>query len=302
GLWLYPSHGLVAAAIGTGVVNALAAVSFLTLFGNRRTGAILANLAVTAACALLLFNLSAIQDQVSRWYAARQVAARFESMSQHLKRLDMKHVEQTRYQEIWRYDLHWDWGTERCLELDGQLQTCESWAADYHHGLVDVPVTLFEAERPLEVLVVGGGDFIPMAFLAEHKNVARVDQVDIDPQFMEFAKRSELLAKFHKHSYRDPRLNLVVADAMSFVRHSKSSYDLVLLDLPGLMHDKLLPLYSQEFFGAVRQRLKPDGVVVTWVYPESSRPKHAQILRQTFLAAGFGRLARYRAYGEPDGH
>ncbi len=302
GLWLYPEHGLIAAAIGTGAVNAFAAVSFLTLYGRRTLWALAANALIFVGSAVAIAYAPELQAEMSRWYATRHVSERFEPLSHALEGIEIKHVQTTRYQEIWRYDLHWSFGRDRCLDLDGLLQMCESWIEEYHHALIDVPIAHLDAERPLNVLLVGGGDFISTAFLMRHENVAHVDQVDIDAEFMAYAKESDLLSEYHRGAYDDPRLRLIVSDAFSFIREAEDRYDLAILDLPGLEHDKLLPLYSVEFFRTLRSRLKEDGLVATWVYDEKTQPIHTSILRQTLAAAGFRHSLRYNSLTAAQGN
>lgn len=301
GMWLYPEHGLIAAAIGTGALNAFAAVSFAVVYGRRTWLALVAHAVVFAGSVAGVTYSGDLQAAVSRWYAEEHVRERFESLAGALEDVEIKHVQTTRYQEIWRYDLHWSFGTDRCLDLDGLLQMCESWINEYHHALIDVPVAHFPPEHPLDVLLIGGGDFISTAFLLRHANVAHLDQVDIDEEFMAYAKRSDLLSAHHQGAYTNPRLRLHVADGFSFVGETERRYDLIVLDLPGLEHDKLLPLYSVEFFRRLRGRLKDDGLVGTWVYAEIHQPIHAQVLRHTWAAAGFEHLARYRSFTDGTG-
>ncbi|MEM6733202.1 MAG: spermidine synthase, partial [Myxococcota bacterium] len=156
-------------------------------------------------------------------------------------------------------------------------------------------------EKPLNVLLLGGGDFIPMRFLGAHANVAAVDHVDIDPEFLEFAKRDDFLRRLHQGAHDDPRLNTIIADAMSYIRRSTKRYDLILLDLPGLVQDKLLPLYSVEFYLLLQKRLAPEGLIVSWIYREKNQPQHVQIVLQTAREAGLTHAARYSSFGSDGG-
>jgi predicted membrane-bound spermidine synthase len=56
--------------------------------------------------------------------------------------------------------------------------------------LVDVPMSFFEKDKKIKVLLLGGGDFIPSRFFKKFDaNIAKIDMVDLDPDFRDFAKK-----------------------------------------------------------------------------------------------------------------
>jgi spermidine synthase len=76
-------------------------------------------------------------------------------------------------------------------------------------------------------------------------------------------------SQFFNHvNYRpldDPRLNLIIDDARSFLRVTPSRYDLIVSEpshpwVPGVAN-----LFTQEFFELGRARLNDDGIFVQWV-------------------------------------
>lgn len=149
------------------------------------------------------------------------------------------------------------------------------------------------------MLLLGGGDWIAADRLREYG--VSVDQVDIDREFMEYAKESPLLARYHDDAYEYPRLNTTAADAYSFLRETDREYDLVLLDLPGARNDDALRLYSTEFYTLLSRRLAPDGIVVTWTYARYTFPAHHEAYLTTVREAGFDRHLRYSSYDDLDG-
>ncbi|MEM6532080.1 MAG: spermidine synthase [Myxococcota bacterium] len=299
-LWLYPRYGLVASALAIGFLNAVAAVTFFAVNFRHRAG-LVANLTGLSVYLLVLGNSGGIADYASRTYVRAHVMNRFAAASSHINEVSVLERFNTRYQEAVKYEIEWSSGDAmQCLDLDSQLQMCTSWVEAYHHGLVDVPMAFFSEDKPLTVLLLGGGDYIPMHYLAQYKNLTRVDHVDIDPEFLAYARRDPLLRRYNHDAFTNPKLNTIIADAMNYVRNTDQRYDLILLDLPGLSHDKLLPLYSVEFFRALRLCLKEDGLLASWMYRESFRPRHVAIYLQTALAAGFADVLRYDSVGRDD--
>jgi spermidine synthase len=170
----------------------------------------------------------------------------------------------------------------------------------YHAGLVDVPLSAFRNESydDLNVLLVGGGDYVAVDSLREY-GVA-VDQVDIDGEFLRMARETRYLRQFNDGAYRYDRLDTTVGDAFRFLRGSDRAYDLILLDVPGARSDDSLSLYSREFYGLLREHLTERGVVVSWVYSKYSFPAHHRAYVNTVRAAGFDRFAPYDVYEDLD--
>ena len=76
-------------------------------------------------------------------------------------------------------------------------------------------------------------------------------------------------------------------DALQFLKTSEEVYDLVFLDLSSLKdNDKLLHLYSKEFYSIIFSHLKKNGNIVMWAYRDF---EHQQVLKESFFVSG----ARY---------
>ncbi|MEO1173781.1 MAG: spermidine synthase, partial [Myxococcota bacterium] len=299
-LWLYPRYGLISTALAIGFLNAVAAVTFYAVSFRHRLG-LLVNAVGLGAYLLLLFNSHVISDTTSRIYVEAHVAKRFAGASANIKKVTVLEHFNTRYQEAVKFEIEWTGGdTMQCLDLDSQLQMCTNWVEAYHHGLVDVPMAYLPDSQPMTVLLLGGGDYIPMHYLSQYAQIERVDHIDLDPEFLAYARQDPLLRRYNHDAFNSPKLNTIIADAMSYVRRTDQKYDLVLIDLPGLSHDKLLPLYSVEFLRGLRGRLKEGGLVASWMYRESFRPRHVAIYLQTALEAGFADVLRYDSIGRDD--
>ena len=74
----------------------------------------------------------------------------------------------------------------KLLRLDGVIQMTEFDEANYHEMIVHVPLN--SHTLPEEVLVIGGGDGGAVREILKHKDVKKVDLVEIDEQVINVYK------------------------------------------------------------------------------------------------------------------
>ena len=119
-----------------------------------------------------------------------------------------------------------------------------------------------------DVLVLGAGSGTDVAAALKHK-VASVDAVEIDPAILRLGERMH-----PDHPYSDTRVHEVADDARHFLRTTERKYDLVVfalidsLTLQSAFSGVRLESYmfTEESFRAVRNVLRPDGVLVIYNY------------------------------------
>jgi len=63
----------------------------------------------------------------------------------------------------------------------------------------------------------------------------------------------------------NPKVNIIVDDAIHYTRAAQKQYDLILNTVTTPLYFSSSKLYTRDFFNVVKQRLKPDGVYVTWM-------------------------------------
>lgn len=319
---LYPRLGLVATIFVLALLNGVAALVFVLRFSSRPWGLFAGDsrsrtlvseeskallvvcLLVTGAYAGVVANHDRADRELTELYLEQGIESEYPAGT-----IDAQLTSRslTSYQQIVRYDRTWtgdgpnplfEGTTEECLRLGNAVQLCDSWADSYHQGLVDVPMSQFEHSPETDVLVVGGGDWIAIDHLREY-NVS-VDHVDIDAEFMEYAKNDSFLQRWHDDAYEYDRLNTTVADGYTYLRETDEEYDLVLLDVPGATDDDLLKLYSTEFYTSVRKHLAPEGVVAAWTYSPDGYPQHHKAYLNTLRDAGFTNHVPYSAWEDVD--
>lgn len=196
----------------------------------------------------------------------------------------------TRYQEYMVARLA---GIGRALIIDGKVQSSlldEHW---YHEALVH-PVLLAHP-CPRRVLIVGGGEGATAREVLRHRCVEEVVMVDIDEELVETAKR--LLADWHRGSFDDPRLRLVIGDGRRYVEQHPSSFDAVILDVVDPMEGgPAALLYTREFYEAVKRSLRgPEGIVVTQATSPTLTPDVYASIYKT-LASMFRLVRPYATY------
>lgn len=189
--------------------------------------------------------------------------------------------EQTPYQQIvmtrWRDDLR--------LFLDGNLQFSSLDEPRYHEPLVHVPMS--EAQRPRDVLVLGGGDGLAAREVLKYPSVETVTIVDLDPSVFELARTYAPLTRLNDRSLHSPRVRTVAEDAFIFLENADHTYDVILADLPDPNDASLARLYSRTFYGLVRKRLAPEGVFATQATSPYFVREAFWTIRASIEAAGF---------------
>ena len=166
------------------------------------------------------------------------------------------------------------------MTLDGLMMTTERDEFFYHEMIVHIP--MLTHPNPEYVLVIGGGDGGTVREILKHPSVKRVDMVEIDGDVIEGCKKYQPTISC---ALDDPRVNVLVQDAVEFIKDKENEYDVVLSDST----DPIGPgegLFNDNFYNNVKRALKKGGIVV----PQTEGPfaqsenmrKTYQMLRRVF--------------------
>ncbi len=141
------------------------------------------------------------------------------------------------------------------LVLDGAIMLTEAHEFLYHEMLVHIP--LLSHPDPRRVLVIGGGDGGTVREVLLHDTVEQVDMVEIDEAVVKVSRQylPGLAGKLD-----DPRVRLVIQDAVDFVKNISNEYDIVLVDSTdpiGVGEG----LFTRAFYSDVHRALKAGGLV-----------------------------------------
>jgi spermidine synthase len=133
-------------------------------------------------------------------------------------------------------------------------------------------------DRPVaNMLVIGNaGGTIARAYGELYPDVA-IDGVEIDPEVSEAARRYMGLGD-------NPRLDVITADGRPYLELTDETYDVVVVDA---YHQPYIPFYlaTKEFFQAVREHLRPGGIVALNVASVPGDDRLSRAVGSTLLAA-----------------
>jgi hypothetical protein len=178
------------------------------------------------------------------------------------------------------------------------LDTKEKRQIKSYFEFMSIPMKL--AKNNAEVLILGAGPGNDVAY-ALKAGATHVDAVEIDPTIARIGKQ------FHPNQpYTNPRVEVFIEDARTFLRYSKRHYDLVefaYLD-PGNTIDSASLVrvdnfvYTVESMKSVLSHLKPDGVAsIIFTCPDATSFIYKRLYGAVKTAVGHAPIA----YTNPSG-
>jgi spermidine synthase len=108
------------------------------------------------------------------------------------------------------------------------------------------------------VLILGWGDLLAAREVLAHDFVSRVTVVELDALVLELV-RSTSLAATMRGALADPRLAVVIDDALAWLRRGAARFDAIVVDFPDPATPTLAALFARETWALVRDRLAPGG-------------------------------------------
>lgn len=141
------------------------------------------------------------------------------------------------------------------LLLDGAMMTSVGEEHFYHEMLVHPALTVASSIR--RILVVGGGDGGTAREALRYRDVEQVILCEIDVMVTE-ACRAHMTEM--RVPWDDPRLTLLFADGIDYVRGPGEPFDVILID----GSDPVGPaegLFTTAFYESCKSRLVPEGVL-----------------------------------------
>ena len=183
----------------------------------------------------------------------------------------------TPFQKVDIVDTH-EFG--RMVILDGQIQSAESDEFIYHEILVHP--AMITHPKPEQILILGAGEGATLREVLKHSTVKKVIMIDIDREFVDLCKKH--LRKWHKGSFRNEKVELIYADAISYLRNTGNRFDAIIADISdptdrGPAHS----VYTSKFYTLIKKVLMPDGIFVTnatAAYFVPHRNHSAQIMKK----------------------
>lgn len=182
--------------------------------------------------------------------------------------------------------------------MNMQYQFGTKTLAKYHQAMAHIAPILLGPDLK-EILVLGGGDGMLATELLRY-NPHRITIVEIDAAVFAMAKAHPAV-QLNQGSLSDPRVHLVVADALTWLRGTTDErFDAAFLDIPSPYSTDTTRLVSYEALALVRSRLNPGGFVVAdhpIRFDQVDSPIN-QTLAYTLALAGFTHSIAYKPFYE----
>ncbi|MFC1566390.1 fused MFS/spermidine synthase [bacterium] len=148
---------------------------------------------------------------------------------------------------------------DRCLVLDGELQSSKSDEFIYHESLVHPAMLLHP--NPKTIAILGGGEGATLKEVLKHKSVINVKMIDIDGEVVDFCKKH--LKDWHANSFNDKRSKIIIDDAKVFLENTNEKFDVIISDLScPIENTPAWQLYTKEFYSMLKTKLSKNGLFV----------------------------------------
>jgi len=185
------------------------------------------------------------------------------------------------------------------LFLNGNLQFSSADEYRYHEALVHP--ALSSVKHLNKVLVLGGGDGLAVREVLKYASVGKITLVDLDPAMTALFKKQEMLLKLNERSLLNEKVDVINADAFTWLRSNKELFDAIIIDFPDPSNFSIGKLYSTAFYGLLRQTLAPDGITVIQSTSPFAAPRSYWCIAETLNAVGLQTMAYHNyvpSFGE----
>lgn len=147
------------------------------------------------------------------------------------------------------------------LYLNGAIQFSSKDEYRYHEALVHVGAQ--QIVNMKNVLILGGGEGLAAREVLKYPSVESIDIVDLDPRITELASTLPVFLEQNKKALLSHKVHVHNDDAFHWLMNDKKEYDYIIVDLPDPSNETLSRLYSMTFYTLCKNRLRPDGLIIT---------------------------------------
>jgi spermidine synthase len=146
----------------------------------------------------------------------------------------------------------------KMLVIDDIVQTSEYDESIYHEMLITATCT--QHGNPKSILIIGGGDGGGAKQALRIKSIEKIVQVEIDPAVVH---ASELhMPSISEGALRDPKVELIIGDGMQYLKDTKQTFDIIVLDLTDpVEYGPAEALFDTPFYKLVKDSLSPNGIM-----------------------------------------
>ncbi|MBY0515751.1 MAG: polyamine aminopropyltransferase [Bacteriovoracaceae bacterium] len=163
------------------------------------------------------------------------------------------HSEKSEFQQIDVVDTD---AVGRLLLLDGKTMVSDKDEFVYHEVVSHIPYMV--SRQCKNVLIIGGGDGGVVREFVKHKDIARIDLVEIDERVIEVSKK---YFPDCTSGLTDPRVRVLCQDGFAFIKKAKKEYDVIVIDSTDPV-DFATALFTDAFYQDVYNALTDDGIML----------------------------------------
>ncbi len=134
--------------------------------------------------------------------------------------------------------------------------------------------------NPRRALVIGLGTGSTAGWLAKVPSMERVDVVELEPAIEHVAR---VCSKINQDVLNNPKVHLIIGDGREVLLTSGNDYDLIFSEPSNPYRAGVASLFSQDFYKAVVQRLRPGGLFLQWL---QGYELDSQVVRTAYATLG----------------
>ncbi len=139
-------------------------------------------------------------------------------------------------------------------------------------------VPLLFNPRPSSVLMVGLGSGVSAGAALAHPGVEHLRVLELEEAMVE---ASRFFWEVNRQPWTDPRLELILTDARTFLEVDPERYDVIISEPSNPWITGVSNLFTVEHFRAVAERLAPGGVFCQWLQLYEISPENVRSIMAT---------------------
>lgn len=133
---------------------------------------------------------------------------------------------------------------------------------------------------PREVVVIGFGAGMTVEALSQFSSVERIDCVELEPAILEAGR---FWKGYNGDILENPKVHTSVNDGRTFILASDRRFDLIASEPSNPWIAGVGTLFTEDFYGHCRRRLKPGGIMCQWFHMYGMSEESVALVVRTFF-------------------
>jgi spermidine synthase len=163
------------------------------------------------------------------------------------------------------------------LRINGKVEANNF--GDIPHQYMVALVPLITHKEPKSVLNIGLGAGFTLSVI-EDFDVDKIDSIEINPAVVDATEK--YFSEYNNNALKDPRVNLIIADARNYLFTSNKRYDVIISEPSNIWISQSGGLFTREFYDVVKEHLNDGGIFCQWVSLFDQKAEDFKIFLNTF--------------------